>query len=100
MTVRLIGQEESFEVRYSDGRPSKYFYFDEHPGPRAITKRASKEVALSDAKGFPRSEHTRGERARASRRTTRQIHRHQTIFFALPSEGLPHRRFALAGAAT
>jgi hypothetical protein len=30
MTVRLIGHEESFEVRYSDGRPSKYFYFDEH----------------------------------------------------------------------
>jgi len=40
MTVRLIGHEESFEVRYSDGRPSKYFYFDEHPGRRAITKRA------------------------------------------------------------
>jgi hypothetical protein len=39
MTVRLIGHEESFEVRYSDGRPSKYFYFDEHPGRRAITKR-------------------------------------------------------------
>ena len=25
MTVRLIGHEESFEVRYSDGRPSKYY---------------------------------------------------------------------------
>ena len=23
MTVRLVGHEESFEVRYSDGRPSK-----------------------------------------------------------------------------
>jgi hypothetical protein len=31
MAVRLIGHEESFEVRYSHGRPSKYFYFDEHP---------------------------------------------------------------------
>ena len=29
--MRLIGHEESFEVRYSHGRPSKYFYFDEHP---------------------------------------------------------------------
>ena len=34
MTVRLIGHEESFEVRYSDERPSKYFCFDEHPARR------------------------------------------------------------------
>ena len=53
MTVRLIGHEESFEVRYSDRRPSKYFYFDEHPDRRVITKRVSKEVALEDAKALP-----------------------------------------------
>ena len=32
--IRLIRHEESFEVRYGDGRPSKYFYFDDNPSRR------------------------------------------------------------------
>jgi hypothetical protein len=51
MTVRLIGHEESFEVRYS--ATIEIFYFDEHPDRRVITKRVSKEVALEDAKALP-----------------------------------------------
>ena len=37
-TVRLIKHEPvpcgSYEVRYSDGTPSKYFYWDDVPGRR------------------------------------------------------------------
>jgi len=37
MTIRLIKHEVipncgSYEVRYSDGRPSRYFYWDDLPG--------------------------------------------------------------------
>jgi len=39
MTVRLIKHDAvpkcgSFEVRFSDGRPSGYFYWDDIPGRR------------------------------------------------------------------
>jgi hypothetical protein len=40
--VRLIRHEAvpqsgSFEIRFPDGRPSKYVYFDDNPGRRSIT---------------------------------------------------------------
>jgi hypothetical protein len=42
------------------------------PGPRAIAKRVSKEVALEDAKAFPRSERSRAsERVPAVERRTK-----------------------------
>jgi hypothetical protein len=39
MTIRLIKHEAvpkcgSFEVRFTDGRPSRYFYWDDLPGRR------------------------------------------------------------------
>jgi len=39
MSTRLIKHEAipncgSYEVRYSDGRPSRYFYWDDLPGRR------------------------------------------------------------------
>jgi hypothetical protein len=38
--VRIFKHEESFEVRVST-----FFYFDDHPGRRAITKRMTPEAA-------------------------------------------------------
>ena len=40
MPIRIIKHEAvpqtgSFEVRFSDGRPSVYFYWDDIPGPQA-----------------------------------------------------------------
>ena len=55
-TVRLIPHEESYEVHYSDGRPSVYFYHDDNPGRRSITGRLSPEEALEKAKAFARQE--------------------------------------------
>jgi hypothetical protein len=49
--IRIIRHEiaslKTWHLRFPDGRPSSYFYFDDHPGRRAIagnlvnSKRAS-----------------------------------------------------------
>ena len=61
-SMRLIKHTESYEVRYPDGTPSRYFYFDDNPGRRAINKRMSPAEAEEQAKVF-----ARGERDRFSR---------------------------------
>jgi hypothetical protein len=58
MTVRIIPHEAvpqcgSFEVRYSDGRPSQYFYWDDVPS-RRLRDQMTSEQALEDAKAFAR----------------------------------------------
>jgi hypothetical protein len=58
-TVKLYPHEESYEVRYSDDRPSVYFYHDDNPGRRSINGRPSPEVALEQAKAFARKERER-----------------------------------------
>jgi hypothetical protein len=55
MTVRIIRHESipqtgSYEVRFSDGRPSVYHYFDDNPGRRSITGAMTGAEALRAAK--------------------------------------------------
>jgi hypothetical protein len=40
----------SYEVRYSDGRPSRYFYFDDLPSRRLDPNTLTSEQALKLAK--------------------------------------------------
>lgn len=62
--VRLIKHEKipktgSFEVRYSDGRPSVYFYWDDIPGRRLRPDAMDQAQALDAAKTFARGERDR-----------------------------------------
>lgn len=61
MTIRIIRHEAipecgSFEVRFSDGRESVYFYFEDNPGRRLRSDQVSSETALEQAKSFARAE--------------------------------------------
>jgi hypothetical protein len=60
-TVRLIKHEAaancgSYEVRFPDGRPSKFFYWDDVAGRRTRPERMTREQALELAKAFARAE--------------------------------------------
>jgi hypothetical protein len=46
----------SYEVRFPDGRESKYFYWDDNVGRRAITNKLSSEEAERKAKDLARTE--------------------------------------------
>ena len=64
MTIRIIKHEAvpkcgSYEVRFSDGRPSKYFYWEDIPGRRLRSDQADSFQALKDAKAFARAERDR-----------------------------------------
>jgi hypothetical protein len=50
-TVRLIKQEESYEVRVST-----FFYFDDNAGRRSINKRPTPEAALEQARAFAKQQ--------------------------------------------
>ncbi|WP_128960989.1 hypothetical protein [Bradyrhizobium guangzhouense] len=59
MTVRLIKHETvpgtgSFEVRFTDGRRSRYFYFDDLPSRRLRPGQVPREQALGWARMFAR----------------------------------------------
>jgi hypothetical protein len=59
--IRLIKHEavpkcSSFEVRFPDGRPSKYFYWDDLPSRRLRPDLIDSETALEEAKAFARAE--------------------------------------------
>jgi hypothetical protein len=45
-----IPQTGSYEVRFTDGRPSVYHYFDDDPGRRSITGKMTSAQALEQAK--------------------------------------------------
>jgi hypothetical protein len=49
----------SFEVRYSDGRPPTYFYWDDLPSRRLRPDLITSEVALERAKALSRAERDR-----------------------------------------
>jgi hypothetical protein len=51
-----VSQTGSYEVRFPDGRPSVYHYFDDDPGRRLITGTMSGEDALQAAKTLARAE--------------------------------------------
>jgi len=58
--IRIIRHEVvpkcgSYEVRFSDGRPSKYFYWEDIPGRRLSSDQADSFQALNDAKAFARA---------------------------------------------
>ena len=59
MEVRLIKHEAvpetgSYEVRFSDGRPSKFFYWDDIPGRRVRSDQLDSKRALQEAQAFAR----------------------------------------------
>jgi hypothetical protein len=61
--VRLIKHEAvpkcgSFEVRFADGRPSRYFYWDDIAG-RRLRDQVDSQKALERAKAFARAERDR-----------------------------------------
>lgn len=45
-----IPQTGSYEVKFTDGRPSVYHYFDDDPGRRSITGKMTSAQALELAK--------------------------------------------------
>jgi hypothetical protein len=59
--VRLIKHEVipkcgSFKVRYPDGRPSRYFHWEDITGRRLRQDLVDGETALEQAKAFARAE--------------------------------------------
>jgi hypothetical protein len=62
--VRLIKHEAvpkcgSFEVRFADGAPSRFIYWDDIPGRRLRDDLLSSEEALEQARAFARAERDR-----------------------------------------
>jgi hypothetical protein len=62
--VRLIKHEAipgcgSFEVRYPDGRPSTYIYWDDLPSRRLRPETLDRETALEKAKALARAAESR-----------------------------------------
>jgi hypothetical protein len=62
--IRIIKHEAvkdcgSFEVRFPDGRPSQYFYWDDIPGRRLRPETLDRETALEQAKAVARAAETR-----------------------------------------
>jgi hypothetical protein len=61
MTIRIIKHEAipqtgSYEVRFPDGRPSVYKYYDDDPGRRSITGKMTGAQALDAAKALAQAE--------------------------------------------
>jgi len=61
MPIRIIKHEAvpqtgSYEVRFPDGRPSVYFYWDDIPARRLSPQQMDSTRALEAAKALARSE--------------------------------------------
>jgi hypothetical protein len=59
LAIRIIKHEAvpkcgSFEVRFSDGRPSEFFNWDDIPGRRLHPDAVDSQTALERAKAFAR----------------------------------------------
>jgi hypothetical protein len=59
--IRIIKHEAvprsgSFEVRFTDGRPSRYFYWDDLPTRRVRPEILNRQEALRLAQTFARAE--------------------------------------------
>jgi len=50
----------SFEVRFADGRPSQYFYWDNIPARRMRPETLDRETALERARAFARTAESGG----------------------------------------
>jgi len=58
--IRILKHESvpgcgSFEVRYQNGRPSQYFYWDDIPARRMRPETLDRETALEKAKAVARA---------------------------------------------
>ncbi len=67
MIVRLIKHEavpkcESHEVCFPDGRPSRYFNWDDEPSRRLRPEQMTGEEAMEAAKAFARDARARSSR--------------------------------------
>jgi hypothetical protein len=51
-----VPQSGSYEVRFPDGRPSQYFYFEDLPGRRLRPDLVDRETALKAAQAYARAE--------------------------------------------
>jgi len=63
-SVRLIKHEVvpdtgSFEVRFADGRQSRYFYFEDAPSQRLRSDMLTRAQALEQARTVARAERAR-----------------------------------------
>jgi hypothetical protein len=59
--IRIIPHEAvplsgSFEVRFPDGRPSRYFYWDDIAGRRLRPDLVNSATAMQEARGLARAE--------------------------------------------
>jgi hypothetical protein len=59
--IRIIKHEPvpdtgSFEVRFPDGRPSRFFYWDDIPGRRLRPEQVDSATALKAARDLARTE--------------------------------------------
>jgi hypothetical protein len=59
MTIRIIKHEViplcgSFEVQFADGRPSRYFFWDDMTGRRSRPGMLTSDEALEQAEAFAR----------------------------------------------
>ncbi|MGY8684555.1 hypothetical protein Q2941_43420 [Bradyrhizobium sp. UFLA05-153] len=66
--IRIIRHEAvpdcgSFEVRFPDGRPSKYFYWDDLPSRRTRPELVDSTTAEERAKALARAEQDKLERS-------------------------------------
>jgi hypothetical protein len=64
VTIRIIPHEVipdcgSFEVRFDDGRPSRYFYFEDNASRRLRPETLTRAQALEQAKAFAREQRDR-----------------------------------------
>jgi hypothetical protein len=63
MPIRLIKHEVvpkcgSFEVRFPDGRPSEYLYWDDVPGRRLRPEQVDSKRASHEAKAYAQGDRT------------------------------------------
>ncbi|WOH54892.1 hypothetical protein [Bradyrhizobium sp. BWC-3-1] len=58
----VVPQCGSFEVRFPDGRPSLYFYFDDLPSRRLRAEVSDRAAVEELAKAFARSEQEKLDR--------------------------------------
>ena len=69
--IRIIKHEAvpkcgSYEVKFPDGRPSKFFYWEDTPGHRLSADQADKQAGPRGGQGF-RAGPKRSRRLRAKR---------------------------------
>ena len=62
--IRIIKHEAvpkcgSYEVKFPDGRPSKFFYWEDIPGHRLSPDQADNKQALEEGKAFARAQRDR-----------------------------------------